>query len=159
MSYKLEKPFTDEQRADFIVQYNHNLGLEIQETENAIFALEKNEIMGSGNLPVINPDYETQAVSARETLFKQEFFNTSLGWIRHKVNMKDGSTRDFLADLLLSIKAGLELGQQVGIITYKTPDFTQEQTSEYIISLQENKNATPEFIQECLMQTVKDFGG
>ena len=37
MSYKLEKPFTDEQRADFIVQYNHNLGLEIQETENAIF--------------------------------------------------------------------------------------------------------------------------
>ena len=34
----LNKPFTDEQRADFIVENNHNLGYEIQETETALEA-------------------------------------------------------------------------------------------------------------------------
>ena len=95
----------------------------------------------------------------REKQFKAEFFQTSLGWIRRKVNMKDGSIKDFLADLLLPIKAGLELGQKVEIITYKTPDFTLDYNEEYIISLQERKEATAGFIQECLMQTVADFGG
>ena len=40
MSYKLEKPYTDKQRADFIVEYNHNQGLNIQETKTALYALE-----------------------------------------------------------------------------------------------------------------------
>lgn len=40
MSYKLEKPYTNKQRADFIVQYNHNQGLAILETDTAIYALE-----------------------------------------------------------------------------------------------------------------------
>ena len=122
---------------------------------------EKNKnkyIISNGEL-VENPDYESLKKKERETLFKAEFFNTSLGWIRRKVTMKDGSIKDFLGDLLLSIKAGLELGQTVEIITYKEPDYTKEYSSEYIISLQERKNATSEFIQECLMQTVKDFGG
>ena len=73
--------------------------------------------------------------------------------------MKDGTTKDFLSDLLLQIKAGIELGQEVVIITYSEPDYTQEITSDYIISLQARKIATPEFIQECLIQTVSDFGG
>lgn len=108
---------------------------------------------------VINPNYEQEQAEARKKQFNNEFFKTSLGWIRRKVNMKDGSTKDFLADLLLPIKAGLELGQKVVIITYKTPDFTINYDEEYIISLQEKKEATAEFIQECLMQTVADFGG
>ena len=162
MSYKLNKPCNDIQRADFIVEYNHNQNLRIEETEEAIYALEENEMMGEENgipIPVVNPAYLEQKASEREENFEREFFSTSLGWIRRKVNMKDGSIRDFLADLLLPIKAGLELGQKVEIITYKTPDFTQEQTAEYIISLQERKEATAEFIQECLMQTVMEFGG
>ncbi len=40
MSYKLNKPYTENERADFIVTYNHNQGLLIEETENAIYALE-----------------------------------------------------------------------------------------------------------------------
>lgn len=40
MSYKLDKPYTDKQRVDFIVEYNHQQGLAIQETETAIYALE-----------------------------------------------------------------------------------------------------------------------
>jgi hypothetical protein len=35
---KLEKPYTEEQRLDFIVQQSHNLGYEIRETEEALEA-------------------------------------------------------------------------------------------------------------------------
>lgn len=94
----------------------------------------------------------------RKNQFEKDFFETSLGWIRRKVTMLDGSIKDFLADLLLPIKAGMEIGQQVKIITYKTPDFTVEPTVEYMKSLQEIKYATYEFIEDCLFQTVSDFG-
>ena len=40
MSYKLEKPYNEKERADFIAEYNHCRGLKIQETDDAIFALE-----------------------------------------------------------------------------------------------------------------------
>ena len=158
MSYKLEKPYTDFEKANLITAYNYELGLKIVETKQAIFALGKNEIIQDEE-PVINPNYEQEQTEARKKQFNNEFFQTSLGWIRRKVNMKDGSTKDFLADLLLPIKAGLELGQKVVIITYKTPDFTIDYDEEYVISLQERKEATAGFIQECLMQTVADFGG
>lgn len=158
MAYKLEKPCDENKLADFIVKYNHNQGLRIEETPTAYYALAENEIMQDGK-PIVDPDYENKKAEAREKQFKNEFFQTSLGWIRRKVNMKDGSVKDFLADLLLPIKAGLELGQKVVIITYKTPDFTIDYDEEYIISLQEKKEATAGFIQECLMQTVADFGG
>ena len=158
MSYKLDKPCSDKDRADFIVQYNHKEGLLIEETENAIFALLKDEIMENGK-PIVNLNYENELMEKRKKLFEQEFFNTSLGWIRRKVNMKDGSKKDFLSDLLLQIKAGLELGQVVEIITYSQPDFSQEISEEYMISLQARKNATLEFIGECLNRTVMDFGG
>ena len=59
MSYKLEKPYTDKQRAEFVVKYNHNQGLIIEETDTALYALEPDEIMQEG-VPVKNPDYETQ---------------------------------------------------------------------------------------------------
>ena len=36
---ELFKPYTDKQRADFIVENNHNLGYEIQETEDALLAV------------------------------------------------------------------------------------------------------------------------
>ena len=59
MSYKLEKPYTDTQRADFIVEYNRKNGLRIEETDKNLFALESNEIIVDGE-PVINPDYERE---------------------------------------------------------------------------------------------------
>jgi hypothetical protein len=66
MSYKLNKPFTTKQRADFIVEYNHNKGLIIEETTKALYALEANEIMQDGE-PVINPDYEKEQEEKRKT--------------------------------------------------------------------------------------------
>lgn len=49
MSYKLEYPYTDEQRADFIVEYNHNQGLRIEEVENIVDV----------EVPIENEDGET----------------------------------------------------------------------------------------------------
>ena len=40
MSYKLEQPYTDIEKADFIVEYNHKKNLKIVENNNTIFALE-----------------------------------------------------------------------------------------------------------------------
>jgi len=111
----------------------------------------------SGQIEVL-PDLDEVLAQRRKEQFEKEFFQTTLGWIRRKVNMQDGSKKDFLADLLIPIKAGLELNQTVRIITYKTPDYTNELTQEYMESLQEIKTATPAFVQECLFQTVRDFG-
>ena len=159
MAYKLEKPYTDFEKADFIVEYNHKRGMMIEETKNGtLYALEKNEIMVNG-IPKINPNYEEELSAQRENLFNREFFQTSLGWIRRQVNMKDGSKKDFLSDLLLQIKAGLELGQSVEIITYKQPDFSEDINEAYMQTLQEKKTATLEFVKECLMRTVSDFNG
>ena len=35
---ELKKPYTDKQRCDFIVEYNHNQGYSIMEMENALIA-------------------------------------------------------------------------------------------------------------------------
>lgn len=40
MSYKLEKPYKEEEKLDFIVKYNHGEGLRIEETNSALYALE-----------------------------------------------------------------------------------------------------------------------
>ena len=106
----------------------------------------------------LNPNLDNILAKKREEQFKKEFFHTSLGWIRRSVSMKNGTKKDFLGDLLLPIKVGLDMGQEVEIITYQTPDFTRELTKDYVISLQEIKVVTNQFIQECLSQTVNDFG-
>ncbi|MBR1943231.1 hypothetical protein IJ843_05810 [bacterium] len=59
MSYKLQKPYTEMERINFIVKYNHEKNLEIEETENALYALEENEIMENDE-PVVDSEYETK---------------------------------------------------------------------------------------------------
>ena len=71
MSYKLEKPYTDKERADFVVLYNHNQGLIIEETDTALYALEADEIMQNG-APVKNPNYAAeQLAQARAAKYKE----------------------------------------------------------------------------------------
>lgn len=45
MSYKIEKPLSIQERADFIVEYSHNKGLLIKETDLALYALEAWELL------------------------------------------------------------------------------------------------------------------
>ena len=50
MSYKLEQPYTDIEKADFIVEYNHKKNLKIVENNNTIFALAQKEAERIGKL-------------------------------------------------------------------------------------------------------------
>jgi hypothetical protein len=74
MSYELLKPYTQAQRMDFIVQYNHCLNLKIEETDKAIYALEANEIIGEDGVPCINPNYEKE----QKELYRQEMATKKL---------------------------------------------------------------------------------
>lgn len=65
MSYKLEKPYTEKERADFVVLYNHNQGLIIEETDTALYALEADEIMQNG-VPIKNPNYAAEQLEAEK---------------------------------------------------------------------------------------------
>ena len=120
----LEKPFTGRQRYDFIMD---NSLLDIRETETAL------EAWG----------YTEEEIEQQEQeQFAREFFNTSLGYVRRKVNMKDGSTKDFLTDILSLLQVG------VPIITYNA-DKTQNT----------NVLVTEKFINECKQQLLIDFYG
>ncbi len=81
MSYKLEKPYTEKERMDFIVTYNHNQGLLIKTTENAVYALEEDEIFEDG-VPVKDPDYETKK---RKKEIKMQIFE-----LQNKLTELDG---------------------------------------------------------------------
>ncbi|MEE3349913.1 MAG: hypothetical protein VZR09_07725 [Candidatus Gastranaerophilaceae bacterium] len=59
MCYEIKKPINDKQRADFIVEYNHNQGLRIKDTEMFLFALEPDEIMGEKEIEIDVVDPET----------------------------------------------------------------------------------------------------
>lgn len=76
-----------------------------------------------------------------EGKLEREFFNTSLGYVKRKVNMQDGSKKDFLADILPLLQVGIP------ILTY-TIDGEQNKVT-----------ATEKFINECKQQMLKDFYG
>lgn len=52
MCYSLQKPFEQNDKNKFIVTYNHQLGLQIEDTELFLFALEANEIMGEKEIEI-----------------------------------------------------------------------------------------------------------
>lgn len=141
---ELLKPYLEEERIEFIIQYNDGYNYKIVETDEALQALGLTE---------------EEEIALREEEFNKQFFFTSLGYVRRKVNMKDGTKKDFLSDMLLQVKAGMEAGRTVMLKVYKKPDFTHEMTDEYIVSLQEVKASTPQFIAECLDQSALDFYG
>lgn len=71
MSYKLEYPYTEQERIDFIVQYNHNQGLRIEETEFAIYALEAWELLDGDEVIDNTEVWEAeQAQKERERIAK-----------------------------------------------------------------------------------------
>lgn len=59
MAYTLNKPYAEQERIDFIVEYNHNKSLKIEETDNALIALEHNEIIQNG-IPIVDPEYDNK---------------------------------------------------------------------------------------------------
>lgn len=191
MSYKLEYPYTEIEKNDFIVEYNHRQGLKIESVDNLVtiknviqpeiidaktkdviqeeiieqkeenhptyYALQPWEKLVDGEVVDNTEEYAQEQIQAKQNQFNQEFFLTSLGYIRRKVSMSTGETKDFLSDLLPVISMGIQSGQTVPIITYSLPDFSKELTTEYLESLQTVKNVTAQFVQECFLQLSNDF--
>ena len=60
MSYKLDKPFTKRQKADFIVEFNHNRNLKIVETTDYLAALEAYESFEDGEIINRKTEYEKE---------------------------------------------------------------------------------------------------
>lgn len=103
----------------------------------------------------VNENFETEQLQKKQEQFEQDFFETSLGFIRRKVTMANGEIKDFLTDLLPSIAMGLQLNQTVKVICYNQPDFTQDTID--FEALQHIENATAAFVQECFVQLNNDF--
>lgn len=104
---------------------------------------------------VENPNYKEEKANQRQAQFTKDFFQTSLGYVRRKVSMATGETKDFLSDLLPTISMGVQMGQPVTIITYNEPDFTTDEID--WVALQEVKTVTAQFVQECFLQLSNDF--
>lgn len=145
-----------------IVLYNENLA-KVQNTLLCMPQYQNLEIKET-NRPIVNfefadtYEYIEKQIQKRTDEFHKDFFNTSLGWIRRKVYMKEtGETKDFLTGLLPTIAISLILGKTANIITYKEPDFTQEVIDWE--SLQQIKQANMAFVYECANQTDTDFTG
>ena len=148
MSYKLEKPYTDEQRADFVSEYNAIRGLRCEETEVALFALEDNEIMVNDE-PVIDTDYEEKQRKARQEYFYNNFLATSKG--NYRLQPKGYANAQQSIDTVNNIvNASGGLTEQIAnmIIFYDTPDFTKEEecTEEWLI--QHQHHPEPMTVQE-----------
>lgn len=130
---------------------------EIEVSDEIYNDYEQDKYIYSDGSIIINPDWEQIQADKRKTQFYGDFFRTSLGFIRRKVSMKTGETKDFLTDLLPVISMAVNSGQAVNIITYVEPDFIHDITDWE--ALQEVKQATPQFIQECFNQVSTDFTG
>ena len=105
---------------------------------------EKKVIYKEGEI-ILNPDYETEKQAELIEQFNKEFFNTSLGYIRRSVMMKDGSSKDFLTDIVPLLQAGVQ------IITYSLNGTEVVQNTGVVV--------TEQFITECKQQLFNDFYG
>lgn len=97
-------------------------------------------VISDGKL-IQNPNYEEEKQAREDAEFNKQFFNTSLGYVRRAVTMKDGSKKDFLCDILPLLAPG------VPILTY-----TRELEQSQVIT-------TEQFINECKQQMLIDFYG
>lgn len=113
------------------------------------------------NKIVVNEDFILAQQQQREKGFKEQFFETSLGWIRRQPTLADGTVDNFLNNNLPLFAIALASGQSVVLpVAYNLPDFTKELTEEYMKTLQiHNQTITQQFIQECMVIKMQDFTG
>lgn len=146
MAYELKKPYDDIQRADFIVQYSHQQGLVIEETDEALYALEPNEIMVD-NKPVVDPQYEEKQAALRRSRFENEFIETSYvkngttGWYRQAPKGYANAPQSLeIVNKYAQKFQGVNEELASMLIFYPCPDFTDPEqcTEEWLITHQFN---------------------
>lgn len=108
MSYKLEKPLSIEERADFIVEHNHNNDLNIEETDFAIYALEPWEkLEGDEVIEDKEAWEERQAQAERERIAK--LYLTGADVERGIYQAKGMDFDDILSFVMANPPAGLDV--------------------------------------------------
>lgn len=94
MAYILEKPYSDKEKADFIVEYNHKLGLKIEETKKALYALEPYEILQGDE--VVDNSEEYQKEQAQEKAERIAMLKLTRGDVFRGLLLAKGITREQL---------------------------------------------------------------
>jgi hypothetical protein len=119
MSYKLEKPLSIEERTKFIVEYNHNLSLRIEETESAMYALEEwEELMGDEVFDNKEAWEEEQAQKERERIAKLYLTGAD---VERGIYQAKGMDFDDIIALVEHLSKG-ELDLETGEIINKSVD-------------------------------------
>ena len=118
----LEKPYTEQERIDFITTENRHNGYEIKETESAL------EAWGYT---------EEEKADIREEIFKEGFFYVeNFGWYRkHPKGYQSAVESMNVLFNIANVSDGIGSGL---IIFYETPDFTkpEECTEEWLVEHQ-----------------------
>ncbi len=79
MTDKLTKPFTDEEKCDFIVKNNHAKGLRIEETDEALFALEGYEkLQDDVVVNLIDSEEYKSEIALKEKMQKLDELNSKI---------------------------------------------------------------------------------
>lgn len=131
---ELKKPYTDEQRCNFIIEYNRKKSYEIVETETELQAWGYTE------------EEETQQ---RQANFESQFLLTSQG--NYRLQPKGYANAQQSIDTVNNIVMAMNgLTEQIAqmIIFYETPDFSkpEECTEEWLI--QHQHHPQPMTVQE-----------
>ena len=117
------------------------IDVEVTEEVYNSYGEDHDRYIWDGSEVIENPNYEEIKRQQQEAEFNRQFFNTSLGYVRRSVTMKDGSKKDFLCDILPLLVVN------VPVLTYAR-DLTQNQVL-----------TTEQFINECKQQLLIDFYG
>ena len=88
---KLDKPYTDRQRADFIVNANHNLGLEIRETETALEAW--------GLTAEEQAEKDLQDKKDKVYAIREDYFEKYVDWYQSKPLLLEEMTEEEKTDI------------------------------------------------------------
>ncbi len=161
----LEKPYTENQRMDFIVEYNHNQGCEIETLEDETSEDEEAPQPTLQAFKMVAT--EDELINARKQTFYTQFIVTSLG--NYRLEPKGYANAQQAMDVTNTMATALGgLTEQLTnlVIFYETPDFTKEEecTEEWLVAHQIKPNVMTleewqkfylEFCQLYAMQQYK----
>ena len=87
---KLDKPYTDQQRCDFIVEYNHNQGYTIEETEETLLAIQPE--------PYVPTDEEQKENRARAYAIEVDPITAHIQRLKDQNPIPEGEIAELIAE-------------------------------------------------------------
>lgn len=87
---QLNKPYDDKQRADFIVEYNHRQGYEIQETDEALLAIQPD--------PCVPTDEEQRQARANAYAVEVDPITAHIQRLKDKSPTPEGEIAELVAE-------------------------------------------------------------